>query len=99
MNNMSERKLRTFFVISLLLNLWGLLMWNKSIMDYNKCETQINQFSKEIDSLRHVNDSLYWELFPVQLELGKYEFAHEIFMGRNPKAASQFSDIISKETE
>lgn len=92
MNNMSERTLRTYLVISILINLWLFLLWNKSNMDNNICKTQIN-------SLNQTNDSLNSELFPLQVELGRYEIAHEIFMERNPKAASQFSDIISKETE
>jgi hypothetical protein len=39
------------------------------------------------------------ELFPIQIELGRYQVAYEIFMERNPKAASQYGDIISQETE
>jgi len=51
------------------------------------------------DSIQHVADSLHWELFPTQVELGRYQVAYEIFAERNPKAASQFGDIISNETE
>lgn len=51
------------------------------------------------DSIQHVADSLYGELFPTQIELGRYQVAYEIFAERNPKAASQFGDIISNETE
>ena len=39
------------------------------------------------------------ELLPVQIELGRYQVAYEIFVERNPKAASQYGDIISQETE
>ena len=52
-----------------------------------------------IDSLEKRCDSLYWELFPVQVELGRYQVAYEIFMERNPKAAKQYGTIISEETE
>lgn len=52
-----------------------------------------------IDSLQKRCDSLYWELFPVQVELGRYETAYEIFMERNPKAAKEYGTIISEETE
>jgi hypothetical protein len=52
-----------------------------------------------VDSLQTRCDSLYWELFPVQVELGRYEVAYQIFMERNPKAAKQYGDIISNETE
>ena len=39
------------------------------------------------------------ENFPCQIELNRYKIAYEIFIERNPKAASQFGDIISDETE
>jgi hypothetical protein len=42
---------------------------------------------------------LYAELFPIQIELGRYQVAYEIFAERNPKAAEQYGDIISNETE
>lgn len=52
-----------------------------------------------IDSLQNVADSLYAENFPCQVELNRYRIAYEIFMERNPKAAKQYGDIISEETE
>jgi hypothetical protein len=52
-----------------------------------------------IDSIKHVNDSLQSELFVNSIELGRYKVAYEIFTERNPKAASQYGDIISNETE
>ena len=60
---------------------------------------KINVAQSKCDSIQHVADSLYWELFPAQIELGRYQVAYEIFAERNPKAASQFGDIISNETE
>lgn len=55
--------------------------------------------AQTVDSLKHLSDSLYWELLPVQIELGRYQVAFEIFAERNPKAAEQYSEIISSETE
>lgn len=55
--------------------------------------------SQTIDSLKHLSDSLYMELFPTQIELGRYQVAFEIFAERNPKAAEQYAEIISSETE
>lgn len=55
--------------------------------------------AQTIDSLQKRCDSLYSELFPVQIELGRYQVAYEIFMERNPKAAQQYGTIISEETE
>ena len=60
-------------------------------------ETKI--YKAKCDSLQHISDSLYWELLPTQIELGRREVAYSIFMERNPKAASQYGDIISNETE
>lgn len=57
------------------------------------------QKGKLIDSLQNVVDSLHTENFPCQVELGRYQMAYEIFMERNPKAAKQYGDIISEETE
>ncbi len=52
-----------------------------------------------IDSLQTLVDSLNTELFPSQIELSRYQVAYQIFMKRNPKAAKQYGDIISDETE
>jgi len=60
-------------------------------------ETKI--YKAKCDSIQHVSDSLYWELLPTQIELGRHEVAYSIFMERNPKAASHYGDIISNETE
>ena len=56
-------------------------------------------YKAKCDSLQHVADSLHWELFPAQIELGRYQVAYGIFAERNPKAAEQYGDIISSETE
>lgn len=55
--------------------------------------------AQTIDSLQNVVDSLHAENFPCQVELGRYQIAYQIFMERNPKAAKQYGDIISEETE
>ena len=55
--------------------------------------------AQTIDSLQNVVDSLQAENFPCQVELGRYQMAYQIFMERNPKAAKQYGDIISEETE
>ena len=55
--------------------------------------------AQTIDSLQKRCDSLYDELFPAQIELGRYQVAYEIFMERNPKAAKEYGTIISEETE
>ena len=52
-----------------------------------------------IDSLQHLSDSLYGENYPCQIEKSRYETALQIFHRRNPKAAEEYSTIISNETE
>jgi hypothetical protein len=54
---------------------------------------------KKIDSLQYQLDSLNYEIFPLEVELGRYEVAYQIFLERNPKAAEQYGNIISDETE
>jgi hypothetical protein len=74
-------------------------MWGNSSLDVKYKELQINQLTKQVDSLEVLSDSLQVELFPAEVELTRYQIAYEIFLKRNPKAASQFGDIISDETE
>jgi len=38
-------------------------------------------------------------MFPIEIELSRYEMAFRLFSERNPKAAEQYADIISNETE
>ena len=55
--------------------------------------------AQTIDSLQNKIDSLETEMWPLKVELNRYEIAYEIFMERNPKAAQQYGTIISNETE
>ncbi len=95
----TETKLKIAFVLSILTSLWLTVMWSNSIVDVKDKELQITQLTKQVDSLEVLSDSLKVELFPVEVELGRYQVAYELFTQRNPKAASQFGDIISNETE
>ena len=88
----TETKLRAGLVFSILTSLWLTVMWNNSIIT-------VKEQKNKIDTLTNLSDSLAMENFPIQTELGRYEVAFEIFKERNPKAASQFSGIISNETE
>jgi tRNA C32,U32 (ribose-2'-O)-methylase TrmJ len=69
-------------------------------------ETKIEVFeggditkAQTIDSLQHLVDSLDSENYPCQIEKNRYEVAFKIFAERNPKAAEQYAEIISSETE
>ncbi len=55
--------------------------------------------AQTIDSLQKRCDSLEAELWPTSVELARYEMAYQILLERNPKAAKQYGDIISNETE
>ena len=94
-----EKKLMTIIVGLLLSIIWITLMWSSSSLEVKDKEFQINQLTKQVDSLEVLSDSLQVELFPAEVELTRYQVAYEIFLKRNPKAASQFGDIISDETE
>ena len=101
MSNMSDKSLRITIVILGLLLCWVTVMYSNQ-----KQNTKIEVFNggdiskaQTIDSLQKVVDSLHAEIFPCQVELNRYQVAYELFMKRNPKAASQYSDIISNETE
>jgi len=94
-----EKKLMTIIVVLLLSIIWITLMWSSSSLEVKDKEFKINQLTKQVDSLEVLSDSLKVELFPAEVELTRYQVAYEIFSKRNPKAASQFGDIISDETE
>lgn len=106
MSTMSDKPLRITIVILGLLLCWGVIMYGKQEQKLKELTPKIEVFeggdiskAQTIDSLQKVIDSLHAEVFPCQVELGRYQIAYEIFMERNPKAASQYGDIISKETE
>ena len=61
--------------------------------------TNVDSLNNVISTLQREKDSIYWEAFPREIELGRYQVAFEIFAERNPKAAEQYAEIISSETE
>ena len=72
----------------------------KSLIKENEFRIQkIDSLEKISLSLQNINDSLYSEVFPCQVELTRYQYAYEIFLRRNRKAAEQYGTIISQETE
>lgn len=62
-------------------------------------KVEIRRLNLKVDSLQNQVDSLHAENYPCQIELSRYQTAYEIFVKRNPKAASEYGDIISNETE
>lgn len=94
-----EKSIRVAFVIISLAFLWSLLRLDNLKYKMNQKEKEFSVIKYQMDSLQNLSDSLSSELFPKEIELGRYEVAFQIFMERNPKAASQYADIISQETE
>jgi hypothetical protein len=95
----TEKKFRIAFVVICLSFLWTLIRLELYREKNQDLKTQVTTLKSNIDSLQIVSDSLYSENFPCQIELGRYQVAYQIFMERNPRAASQYGDIISEETE
>lgn len=96
----SEKSLRIGFVIVSLSLLWSLYETQSYRNKYKSLLTKTESTNKhKIDSLQNLADSLDMENYPCQIELNRFQVAFEIFARRNPKAASQYGDIISEETE
>lgn len=96
----SEKSIRIAFVIVSLGFLWSLFSMHNYREKYQSLVTKTESLNNyKIDSLQHLVDSLDMENYPCQIELNRFQVAYEIFMKRNPKAASQYGDIISDETE
>lgn len=96
---MSTKILKITIVLLSLFSLFLISLWNKNELTLKKQVLVNKELINKVDSLEKLTDSLNMELFPIQIELGRYQVAYEIFMERNPKAASQYGDIISQETE
>ncbi len=62
-------------------------------------DQQLKECKIQLESTTNRADSLEAEMFPVEIELGRYQVAFTIFAERNPKAAEQYATIISEETE
>lgn len=88
----TETKLKGALTFSSLIILWMMVMYGNSSQDVVIQERIIDSLSIQCDSLRLEN-------FALGVQNGRYEIANELFTQRNPKAASQFNDIISGETE
>jgi hypothetical protein len=84
------------FIPAILILVTGMLIQTKRVFDAQK---EVVIYKAKCDSIQHVSDSLYWELLPTQIELGRHLVAYDIFVERNPKAAKQLDQIISSETE
>jgi hypothetical protein len=99
MDTMSNKSLRIGIVLLSLSLIFVTLQWTKEKQNNEPLKKELSKTKKSLDSLQVISDSLYNELFPIQVQLGRFQVAYEILTERNPKAASQYGDIISNETE
>ena len=60
---------------------------------------RINQFKVEVKTLQSTTDSLRDENFIKDVEIGRYELTLDHLQEVNPKAALQFVNYMSHETE
>ena len=95
----NETKLRAGLVISLLILLWSVLMWNNDIITLKSQKQTIDSLTHENDSLSIKYDSLREEHFIISVNNGRYEVTLEHLKEINPKAAKQFEDFLENETE
>lgn len=88
-----------FVLIFIFIIILGLLFYYVPKAKVEFIEGGDIQKAQTIDSLQSVIDSLHSEVLPLQIELGRYQVAFDIFMERHPKSAKQYETILSQETE
>ena len=88
--------MKQILTIALILSLIGLFI---QVYSTSKAQTEVKNGKNRITFLQNQSDSLYSELYPAQNELDRHIEALHIFLKRNPKAANEYADIISEETE
>lgn len=96
---MSNKSLRIVIVLLSILLTFVSVQFIKEKQSLQPLKNELEKTKKSLDSLQVENYSLQDSIFPIEVELARYQIAYEIFMERNPKAASQYGDIISEETE
>jgi phage-related protein len=82
--------------IALIISMIGLFI---QVYSTSKAQKEVENCNLRYQALHEYSDSLYSEMYPAQIELSRHVEALHIFMKRNPKAANQYADIISEETE
>jgi hypothetical protein len=62
-------------------------------------ERELKAVEFKLDSVQRVCDSIQDELLYNEVTNSRYERAYQILLRRNPRAAEQYGNIISDETE
>jgi hypothetical protein len=89
MNNTLLKVLVVTFMLSFI---WSITMWSKSNV-FSDIKT------KQIDSLNYQIDSLNNEIFINETIVTRYEISLDYLKEVNPKAAKQFEEYLSHNTE
>jgi hypothetical protein len=82
--------------IKAILSLASVALLLVTIYEQNKA---INEKKDQIIELKNQNTSLRDSIFNTNVELGRYELTLEYLKEANSKAAKQFEDYMSHETE
>jgi hypothetical protein len=97
---MGDKTLKFLVVILAIFSIWVVIQNTSERYKINKLhDSTIKSLRDSINILKSQKDSLYYELYPTEIELNRYKTALEIFLQENPKAAEQYSEIISSRTE
>jgi hypothetical protein len=88
----NETILRGSLVLTILVSLWMMVMWNNDII-------VINNQKNKIDSLTFVKDSLQAEIFILKVELGRHELTREEMFYRHKGLEKEYNNYIEHETE
>jgi len=97
---MADKSLRFLVVILVLFSIWVVIRNTSDRYEIKKLhESKLKSLRDSILLIKSKKDSLYSELYPCEIELNRFQIAFRILQDRNPKAAEQYGDIISDETE
>jgi ABC-type transporter MlaC component len=77
----------------------GILGISSVFMLFYIIQDQRNQIKTLKETSSYKIDSLYDEVFNAKAEAGRYELTLEYFKEVHPKAAKQFEDYMTHETE
>lgn len=93
---MKQNSIIKVLSLALVIAMIGLFI---QVYSTSKAQNEVKIYQAKCDSLQRASDSLYDRLFPAEIELNRMRVAYDIFLDKNYKAAMQFGDIISNETE
>jgi len=97
---MADKSLRFLVVILVLFSIWVVIRNTSDRYKINKLhESEVKSLKDSILLIKSEKDSLYSELYPCEIELNRFQVAFRILEDRNPKAAEEYGNIISDETE